>query len=232
MDQWLEELKENGLAYYTMDRFISIGSTRAVFEAGGYVIKKHMFPYAFEQSRREQIFYESLPEHLKGWFTVPYYVCEEYAIFERVEPLSKTPWEDYCELMENDETELWHLFLNHRTDLTLQKVGEIIEEIKQCCKKWEIEFAELMSNDNIGTVGEQFKCLDYGMSQDFFDDYYQAKTEGLIPYIDYGECQNCKGDLYAPVFDEGDPIFWFGHCTCGKYPNEYPLEVIEQWLSD
>ena len=58
MNQLLEELKKNGLDYCTKDRLISVGSTRAVFGIGDYVVKQHLFPYAFEQSKRECEFYE------------------------------------------------------------------------------------------------------------------------------------------------------------------------------
>ena len=113
--------------------------------------------------------------------------------------------------------------------MSLEVVERELGEIKALCAEWMISWKDLMSADNVGTTGVQIKFLDYGLSEDFFEAYYQSKSEGLIPYMEYSECWVCREPIFTPVFNEGGPEFWFGFCTCSEFPNEYPIDEVRIW---
>ena len=137
---------------------------------------------------------------------------------------------DEQEVLSVDELEKVSLFCwQQREDISLQKVREELEEIRTYCSQWTISWEDLMSTDNVGRKGDQIKFLDYGLSEDFFKEYYQEKSKGFIPYMEQGECETCREPIFAPIFGDEDPMFWFGDCTCGAFPNQYPIDDVKAW---
>lgn len=225
----LEDLKQNGLAYCDASNLISVGSTRATYGVGDYVVKQHLFPMAYEQSQQELLFYQQLPESLKMWFTAPYYVGKDYSIFERVEPLNREPWAGFRSLDDEGRDSIYRYLKGERQDLSTEEVATVFNQVVQMVKAKGLMIDDLLVDFNVGYLNGQFKFLDYGFSKDLSEDFLWLTTYGRIPYTDIRCCEECGETIYLVNYKDRD--IFFGHCRCGKFHSDYPLQQLSEWAS-
>lgn len=194
------------------ENLIAKGSTREVYRFGKLVIKKHTHWIGYEQSKKEEEIYKTIPnKEWQEYLTKPYFVSEEYAVFEYVEPLETNPLEG-CDIGCSDIDES-----DEKYGLAAQKLYRHDEAglISWLNETHGIVTDDLYLTHNLGIREERmnFVFLDYGMDKKLFKQYDNAVIRGEIAYHIVETCPYCKGDAIFGVRGDVETLISCEKCN-------------------
>ena len=206
-----EIIKNNVKSWMTKDNLIAEGSTREVYRADKFVIKKHTHPLGYEQSKNEEMIYNAtLSEEWREFLARPYYTGEEYAIFEYIKPLETNP-------IEGGDVRCWDI---DKTDgdyelaiqeLAIQHEAGLVEWLE---KEYGIIVDDLYLSHNLGIRENpvSFVFLDYGMDKELMEQHDNAILRGEIAYHVVEVCPVCKGDAIFKIKGENELLISCAGC--------------------
>lgn len=156
-EKFIEDLKKEYNSYISEDRFLGIGTTRAVFKINqNMVLKVHLNNLGYLQSKKEYEIYNKMDfEKYNYMLSKQYYFCEKYSICEYAEPL-----ECY-----NDASDVWCgdniPFIYDECDL---------DELIELLSDEDIMVDDLSLSTNIGISKERkLMFIDYGFTENLYE---------------------------------------------------------------
>lgn len=173
----IETIIKNWNDLCKVENFIGIGSTRKVYRVSDYVVKVHLHPLGYLQSKNEADIYDAMVgKGLEGLFAQTYYVDECISIQRYYAPL---------EMRDNQSFEI-----DRKKDEDL--IPEMYEEVLLQLDK-EFDCFDLKDSSNYGLDSRnKLVFIDYGMSKKLYEQQWVPLAEsGILPQIDYDYCTSC-----------------------------------------
>lgn len=158
MSEWfIDDLKKEYKSYMSEDKFLGIGTTRAVFKINqNIVLKVHLNKLGYLQSKKEYEIYNKMDcEKYKYMLSKQYYVCEEFSVCEYAEPM-----ECY-----NDAADVWC-----RDNLPFVYDECDVDMLIDLLADEGIMIDDLSLSTNIGISKEgKLVFIDYGFTEDLYE---------------------------------------------------------------
>ena len=194
--------------YMQEENLIAKGSSRDVYRAGSLVIKKHTHVLGYKQSKQEEVIYNSLlNEKWKKYLSKPYYVCEDYAIFDYVKPLQTNALHG-CDIGCCDLEETYSPAVQD-----FEQGGEagLVSYLKE---NYEVVVDDLYMTHNIGIneTETNFVFLDYGLTKELSEEYDKALQNGEISYYVIECCSACGGDATYKITGDKEELILCEFC--------------------
>ena len=198
--QLIEAVKGDATTFeetYCMDQQkVGLGSTRAVYRHGDYVIKKHLHAVGYQQSQNEQCFYRLLKEKaMDENVGAIHYVSESHMIGEYVTPLpvyDDGTGYDLHDFVPEEPNERYHPTHTAATDFLVEQG---------------VVYDELLYSTNAGVNQQGFIVyVDYGMTHELSIAHQQGVENGDIPIYLHDECDGCREVKVCRVFDNQTEI--------------------------
>ncbi|TFE02274.1 protein kinase [Jeotgalibacillus salarius] len=179
---------ENWKDYCTAQNFLGVGSTRKAYRAGNKVIKVHLHPIGYEQSRHELLIYQEMKRlGYVGYFAEVTEVHKEYAVQSFAKPLELRNAQTY-DLSEDDE----------RLTEPYKKILSILDH--------EFDSFDLKDSGNFGiNEAGRLVFIDYGMTKKQYESEWVREADaGVIPQIFFEACAVCGVEKELRIYGKDD----------------------------
>ncbi|MFF2755241.1 protein kinase [Psychrobacillus sp. NPDC058041] len=173
----------------TNETFVGIGSTRKVFRYKNFVIKKHLHPIGFKQSKNEyNIFTKLNRKDLTNYIAEIVYVDEQISIQKYYSNLSLIDAQSY--------------------DLEISKDTRFTKELRDAIQLIDMEYDgfDLKDSGNYGlNENGYFVLIDYGMTKALYEKEWVPLAEvGILPQIYYEKCMVCGNEKELRIYGDTD----------------------------
>ncbi|MEY9979419.1 protein kinase [Lysinibacillus sp. RC79] len=173
----LKQIIQNWNQYCRDENFVGIGSTRKVYRVLDYVIKVHLHPIGYKQSKNELEIYTSMAD--KGLATLlaqTYYVDEFISVQKYYKPL---------ELKDNQSYEV-------KVEEYRRLIPNLFDEVLQILDK-NFDCFDLKDSSNYGLNNDsKLVFTDYGMTKSLYEkERFPLAEEGILLQIHFDFCSVC-----------------------------------------
>lgn len=185
-----KQILQNWNQYCIDENFVGIGSTRKVYRVLDYVIKVHLHPIGYKQSKNELEIYTSMVNKgLDRLFAKTYYVDEFISVQKYYKPLELKNNQSYEVKVEENRRLIPNLF---------DEVLEILDKNFDCF--------DLIDSSNYGLNSDgKFVFIDYGMTKKLYEkEWVPLAEEGILPQIHFDFCIVCGLEKELRMYGDDD----------------------------
>lgn len=185
-----KQIIQNWNQYCIDENFVGLGSTRKVYRVLDYVIKVHLHPIGYKQSKNELEIYTSMADKgLDRLFAQTYYVDEFISVQKYYKPLELKNNQSYEVKVEENRRLIPNLF---------DEVLEILDKNFDCF--------DLIDSSNYGLNNDgKLVFIDYGMTKKLYEKEWVPLAEvGILPQIHFDFCIICGLEKELRMYGEDD----------------------------
>jgi len=185
-----KQIIQNWNQYCIDENFVGLGSTRKVYRILDYVIKVHLHPIGYKQSKNEIEIYTSMADKgLDRLFAQTYYVDEFISVQKYYKPLELKNNQSYEVKVEENRRLIPNLF---------DEVLEILDKNFDCF--------DLIDSSNYGLNNDdKLVFIDYGMTKKLYEkEWIPLAEEGILPQIHFDFCIICGLEKELRMYGDYD----------------------------
>lgn len=185
-----KQIIQNWNQYCIDENFVGLGSTRKVYRVLDYVIKVHLHPIGYKQSKNELEIYTSMADKgLDRLFAQTYYVDEFISVQKYYKPLELKNNQSYEVKVEENRRLIPNLF---------DEVLEILDKNFECF--------DLIDSSNYGLNNDgKLVFIDYGMTKKLYEKEWVPLAEvGILPQIHFDFCIICRLEKELRMYGDDD----------------------------
>lgn len=185
-----KQIIQNWNQYCIDENFVGLGSTRKVYRVLDYVIKVHLHPIGYKQSKNELEIYTSMADKgLDRLFAQTYYVDEFISVQKYYKPLELKNNQSYEVKVEENRRLIPNLF---------DEVLEILDKNFECF--------DLIDSSNYGLNNDgKLVFIDYGMTKKLYEKEWVPLAEvGILPQIHFDFCIICGLEKELRMYGDDD----------------------------
>ncbi|MDD1505676.1 protein kinase [Lysinibacillus sp. CNPSo 3705] len=185
-----KQIIQNWNQYCIDENFVGLGSTRKVYRVLDYVIKVHLHPIGYKQSKNEIEIYTSMADKgLDRLFAQTYYVDEFISVQKYYKPLELKNNQSYEVKVEENRRLIPNLF---------DEVLEILDKNFDCF--------DLIDSSNYGLNNDdKLVFIDYGMTKKLYEkEWIPLAEEGILPQIHFDFCIICGLEKELRMYGDYD----------------------------
>ncbi|MFJ8090125.1 protein kinase [Lysinibacillus sp. NPDC095746] len=185
-----KQIIQNWNQYCIDENFVGLGSTRKVYRVLDYVIKVHLHPIGYKQSKNELEIYTSMADKgLDRLFAQTYYVDEFISVQKYYKPLELKNNQSYEVKVEENRRLIPNLF---------DEVLEILDKNFDCF--------DLIDSSNYGLNNDgKLVFIDYGMTKKLYEKEWVPLAEvGILPQIHFDFCIICGLEKELRMYGDDD----------------------------
>lgn len=185
-----KQIIQNWNQYCIDENFVGLGSTRKVYRVLDYVVKVHLHPIGYKQSKNELEIYTSMADKgLDRLFAQTYYVDEFISVQKYYKPLELKNNQSYEVKVEENRRLIPNLF---------DEVLEILDKNFDCF--------DLIDSSNYGLNNDgKLVFIDYGMTKKLYEkEWVPLAEEGILPQIHFDFCIICGLEKELRMYGDDD----------------------------
>ncbi|MFJ3387711.1 MULTISPECIES: protein kinase [unclassified Lysinibacillus] len=186
----IKQIIQNWNQYCRDENFVGIGSTRKVYRVLDYVIKVHLHPIGYKQSKNELEIYTSMADKdFDRLFAQTYYVDEFISVQKYCKPL---------ELKNNQSYEV-------KVEENRRLIPNLLDEVLEILDK-NFDCFDLIDSSNYGLNNDgKLVFIDYGMTKKLYEkEWVPLAEEGILPQIHFDFCIVCGLENELRMYGDDD----------------------------
>ncbi|MGG2054486.1 protein kinase [Lysinibacillus pakistanensis] len=186
----LKQIIQSWDQYCRDENFVGIGSTRKVYRVLDYVIKVHLHPIGYKQSKKELEIYTSMVDKgLAQLFAQTYYDDDFISVQKYYKPLELKNNQTYEVKDEENQCLIPNLF------------DEVLEILDKNFDGFDLEDSSNYGLNNDGKL----VFTDYGMTKSLYEkEWVPLAEEGILPQIHFDFCSVCGLEKELRMYGDND----------------------------